>query len=61
MVAFTGKLVPNFPLTSSRVDALTSRCKYSNKLIENELGYTNLITIEDGITKLVQFYKSNVR
>ncbi len=48
------KLMPRFPLTESRIDALTNRCIYSNKSIEEELGYQHPISIEDGLKELVQ-------
>ena len=34
-----GDVVPGFPLTTARVDALTTRCRYSTARIEADLGY----------------------
>ncbi len=39
LIAKVSILFPKFPLTSSRIDALTGRCFYDAKKIENELGF----------------------
>lgn len=46
-----------FPLTSSRVDALTGRAIYSSRKIEQELGYRHPLTMEAGLADLVQFWR----
>lgn len=39
--------VPRFPLTSSRVDALTSRCIYNSTKIQSLLGFKFYMTLEE--------------
>jgi nucleoside-diphosphate-sugar epimerase len=46
-------LTPRFPLTPSRVDAMTTRVCYPIDAIEAALGYTHKITLGAGITFLV--------
>ncbi len=46
-------LTPRFPLTPSRVDAMTTRACYPIDAIEAALGYTHKITLGAGITFLV--------
>jgi nucleoside-diphosphate-sugar epimerase len=47
-----GKL-PGFPLTESRVDALTTRVVYPTTRIERELGYTHVVTMDSALSLLV--------
>jgi len=47
------RIVPAFPLTPARVDALTSRVEYRSDAIARELGYTPRKTIEDGLREIV--------
>lgn len=54
---FFGKL-KGFPLSESRVDALTNRAVYSNRRIETELGYSHVITMEDGIAQMVAAWET---
>lgn len=54
--ATLGRL-PGFPLTRSRVDALTSRSIYPISHIRHELGYHHVITMEDGLRELVRAYQ----
>ncbi|MDH3316273.1 MAG: NAD-dependent epimerase/dehydratase family protein [Gammaproteobacteria bacterium] len=51
-----GKL-PGFPLTAFRVDALTSRARYSTAQIEQDLGYAHRISIKEGLSRLVDYWK----
>lgn len=46
-----------FPLTGSRVDALINRSVYPISLIQEELGYQHVISLEDGLRELVEAYK----
>jgi nucleoside-diphosphate-sugar epimerase len=46
-----------FPLTPSRIDALTGRAVYSTELIEKELSYRNKISMAEGIADLVRCYQ----
>jgi nucleoside-diphosphate-sugar epimerase len=50
-----------FPLTESRVSALTLRSKYSTERIEHELGYRHRVSIEDGMSELVGQWRENGR
>jgi nucleoside-diphosphate-sugar epimerase len=45
--------IPGFPLTGSRVDALTGHAIYSITRIEHELGYRHVVSMEDGLKELV--------
>ena len=54
------EFIPNFPLTTTRVNALTSKVVFSNKKIENDLGFKHLVSPSDGIKKLVRYW-SNMR
>ena len=55
MAGIMGKL-PRFPLTASRVDALTRKSMYSVKSIQQELGYQHVVSMEDGLRRLVSGY-----
>jgi nucleoside-diphosphate-sugar epimerase len=55
-----GKL-PGFPLTQSRVDALTNRSIYPIARICQELAYHHVISMEDGVRELVEAYKRRSR
>lgn len=61
--AATGLLqgLPGFPLTRSRVDALTNRSRYANTRIETELGYRHPITLEQGAREMVTAWKARSR
>jgi nucleoside-diphosphate-sugar epimerase len=49
--------LPGLPLTASRVDALTSRARYSNSRIERELGYLHRISMEDGLRRMAESWR----
>jgi nucleoside-diphosphate-sugar epimerase len=49
--------IPGFPLSSSRVAALLNRAVYSTNKIEQELGYSHLVSIEEGLVKLVEEFE----
>lgn len=49
--------LPGFPLTASRIDALTSRARYSNSRIERELGYRHRVSMEDGLQRMVESWR----
>lgn len=57
MIASLSRLVPAFPLTPSRVDALTTRVRYPNTRIERELGYRRIKSLEDGVVDLVSEWR----
>jgi nucleoside-diphosphate-sugar epimerase len=52
--------MPSIPLTSSRINALTSFTVYQNSKIEQELNYHHEISMEDGLTQLVTYWRSNL-
>ena len=47
-----------FPLSESRVDALTNRAIYPNRQIKTELGYSHVITLEDGTAQMVAAWET---
>lgn len=48
---------PRFPLTPSRIDALTSRTVYRADRIKSELGFENRVSMEEGISELTLHFK----
>ena len=46
--------IPGFPLTVSRIDALTGYCRYSSKKIRKELGYVYSSTLMEQFKSLAQ-------
>jgi len=50
--------ISGFPLTEQRVDAMTNRSLYSIKRIQEELGYSHVISMENGLRQLVAAYRS---
>ncbi|MCK4790769.1 MAG: NAD-dependent epimerase/dehydratase family protein [Desulfobacteraceae bacterium] len=53
LISSLGSVFPGFPLTSSRIDALTNHCVYSENAIRNKLGYTPVIPLREGLRRLV--------
>jgi nucleoside-diphosphate-sugar epimerase len=53
LLAGVGALVPRFPLTPSRVDALTNRTRYPSSRIERELGYHAPRSLASGLGDVV--------
>lgn len=53
LIALGGRLRRGFPLTESRIDALTTRAIYSSNRIMSELGYAHSITLERGLEQIV--------
>jgi nucleoside-diphosphate-sugar epimerase len=49
--------IPGFPLTESRVEALSNRAVYSCSRIQDELGYIHPISMEQGIRQMVEIVK----
>lgn len=49
--------VPGFPLTESRVDALTSHARYSTARIEAELGYAHRVSMQEGLRRTVATWR----
>ena len=57
LAAATLGRLPGFPLTLSRVAALTNRASYPSLRLQRELGYRDVITVEDGLRELVKAYR----
>jgi len=49
----------SFPLTRSRIEALTGDTFYSNAKIQQKLGFSNKITLEQGLRQMVDAYKAH--
>ena len=59
-IRWMGKLLgrlPRFPLTESRVNALTNKSMYSIERIRHELGYLHLLPMEEGLRQMVEVWK----
>jgi nucleoside-diphosphate-sugar epimerase len=41
--------IPEFPLTSSRIDALTGKCVYNSTKVQKTLGFRYSMTLEEGL------------
>jgi nucleoside-diphosphate-sugar epimerase len=52
-VAAALSIVPGWPLSVSRVDALSTRTVYSTALIESQLGYRPRVSIHDALERTV--------
>lgn len=50
--------IPGFPLSTSRVDALTSTTIYRTDRIRAELGYENRVSMEAGMSELARHWKN---
>jgi nucleoside-diphosphate-sugar epimerase len=53
--------IHGFPLTQSRVDALVNFSIYPISRIQQELGYSHILSMEDGLRELVAEYKHRFR
>ena len=51
--------IPGFPLTQSRIDAMTTRSVYSIDRIQDELGYVHRVQMEDGLRQLARAWKES--
>lgn len=51
-------LTRRFPLTPSRVDAMTTHARYPTDAIETALGYTRRVTLQAGINSFVNSWKA---
>ena len=54
-------LTRRFPLTPSRVDAMTTRVRYPADAIETTLGYTHRLTLQAAMQSLVNSWKERHR
>ncbi len=57
--ASLGHALPGFPLTESRVDALTNFAWYSDERLIRETGYHRVRSIESGIVQMVEEWGQN--
>ncbi len=55
--AMAGGWIPGFPLTRSRVEAMTSRCQYDGRRICRELDFRYPVSVEQGLKELVTAWK----
>ncbi len=58
-LAYIGLAMPRFPLTSSRIDAMTNATLYQSARIERELGYRSLVSMQAGMTALSHDWQHN--
>ena len=58
MLAAIAGVVASFPLTSSRIDALTTRAHYSSAKIAAALGYRPVVSMEEGLRSLVESWRA---
>ncbi len=56
--AATMRWLPGFPLSASRVDALTNRSHYPIERAQKEIGYVHQVSMQQGIDELVAEWKS---
>lgn len=56
-LAISTFFIPRNPLTVARINALSNRVIYETTKIESELQYKPIVSIEETIKGLVQFYK----
>lgn len=56
-IAGLSVILPGFPLTRSRVEAMTVRAVYPNEKIK-KMGYRHIKTLETGLSEMVNAYKS---
>ncbi len=52
--------VPGFPLTNSRITGLVNRTVYDSARIERELGYTYVVSIEEGLRQMVSRWRDKI-
>ena len=52
-------LLPRFPLTSARIDALTIQSSYSTDKIMRELGYKQVVSMDNGLKEMVRAFQKD--
>lgn len=50
--------IPGFPLTPSRIDAMTNKCIYSDAHIRKQLGFVSQLTLEKGLSQFADHCSS---
>jgi nucleoside-diphosphate-sugar epimerase len=58
LIANTGGVIPGFPLTQGRIDALTSRAVYESSKIWRELGFSPAVPLERRLADFVRSLKA---
>ena len=58
LLARLGQRLPGFPLTESRIDALTRNVRYPGRRIREQLGFTCAVSIEEGLRRYVASLRS---
>ena len=53
------RVMPRFPLTSSRIDAMTNATLYKSARIQTELGYRPRVSMQAGMTALTHCWQRN--
>ncbi len=62
LIAATGtRVMERFPLTGSRIDAMTTRAAYPMDAIRQALGYCDEISLEAGVVRLAQSWSAQRR
>jgi nucleoside-diphosphate-sugar epimerase len=56
--ALAGYFIPKFPLSLSRINALTNKSRYSSARISEYLDYKTAVNLEEGIQRMVEAYLS---
>lgn len=51
-------LIPGFPLSTSSINALTTRVTYTSKKIKQELDYRQCVPLESGLEELVENWRT---
>jgi nucleoside-diphosphate-sugar epimerase len=51
-------ILPHFPLTKGRIEAMTNRCLFADDRIRQRLGYTSTAPLEDSLRQLVDYFAS---
>jgi nucleoside-diphosphate-sugar epimerase len=59
MAAGLGDVIPGFPLTQTRIDALTNRTCYQSIRLKEDYGYQNRLSMEDGFKDMVVTWKKS--
>ncbi|WP_084154056.1 NAD-dependent epimerase/dehydratase family protein [Citrifermentans bremense] len=58
--SFLQIIMPNFPLSPARIDALTNKVVYATNSIEKEMGFKCQISIKCGISELTRYYLTSI-
>ena len=61
LAAQIAHVVPAFPLTSARVDALTSRVEYRTERIASELGFRQTRSVPDALREIAAVWKGGAK